>query len=207
MNNELTNEQSDALREILSIGAGNAATALFQMIRERVDIQVPEVKLCRIEDGAEIVGGAENLVAAVTLKLLGDATGVLLFLFEKNDAIKFANILLGEKRAGTKTLAEMGQSALKETSTILSGAYLAAMSKVLTMRFLVSSPQLTQDMAGAIIDDLLIGVSGMADQALIMETQLFVKREKVKAYFMFMPDKDSLKKILSAMGVWNSVES
>lgn len=201
MTNQLTPEQTDALKEIVTIGAGNAATALSQMIKKKVIIDVPKVNLISIEESADVFGGAETLVTTVYLQLLGDISGVILFSFKKDEANHLADMLQGFDIGKTRVLNTMAQSALKETTTILSGAYLNAMSKLLNMRLLVSSPGFAQDMAGAVVDAILAETSKEADYAIIMDTELSITSEKIMAYFFFIPDMESLDKIMEAMGV------
>ena len=55
MNDKLTQEQMDALREIVTIGAGNAATAFAQMIKKKVNIKVPKANFSPISKAAEIL--------------------------------------------------------------------------------------------------------------------------------------------------------
>ncbi|MDD5773901.1 MAG: chemotaxis protein CheC [bacterium] len=205
MENELNQDQKDALREIVSIGAGNAATALSQMLNKKINIEVPKVNFSTIEKAVELFGDAEALVIAIYLQLLGDATGVILFPFFKKDACKLVGLLLGRVKQ-TNVLSDMEQSALKETMTIISGAYLSAMAKLLKMKFLVSSPALAEDMAGAIIDNILIETSKEADHVILVETEFTVVDEKILANFFFIPDMLSLGKILNAMGVGTNAE-
>lgn len=200
MNNQLSDESRDALKEIVSIGAGNAATALSQLLKQKVTIVVPKVNLASIDKAQDIFGPAETLVATVYLQLLGDASGVILLSFKKDDALRLADMLMGKEPGASKVLGEMGESALKESATILTGAYLAALSKLLKMRFLISSPAMAQDMAGAIVDNILIETSKEADYTLAIDTELEIINEKVTAYFFFIPDKQSLEKILRAIG-------
>lgn len=200
MNSELSSGQKDALKEVVSIGAGNAATALSQLLRQKVNIIVPKVNFSSIDKAQEIFGPPETLVATVYLQLLGDASGVILFSFKKEDALRLSDMLMGKEAGKSKILSEMGESALKETATILSGAYLAALSKMLKMRLLISAPVMAQDMAGAIVDNVLIEVSKEADYTLVIYTELEITSEKVTAYFFFIPEKESLEKILRAIG-------
>ena len=76
----------DVLTEIGNIGAGNATTALSQLINTRIDMRVPQVKLLSFAELAEIIGGAETLVAGILLNLEGDIDGSMLFVLERNDA-------------------------------------------------------------------------------------------------------------------------
>ncbi|MFH1790869.1 MAG: chemotaxis protein CheC [Candidatus Omnitrophota bacterium] len=197
----LNDSQKDALKEMISIGAGNAATALSQMLGKRIDINVPKVHMVSVDRAHDVFGDAESLIVSVYLQLLGDASGVILFSFKREDASRLANALLGREQAGANMLNEMAQSALKETATILSGAYLSAIGKMLKMRLLVSSPGLAQDMAGAMIDDVLIETCKDADSAMIADTEFIIRDEKVVTYFFFIPDTGSISAIMKAMGV------
>ena len=47
----VTNNYLDVLREIGNIGAGNAMTALSQMLQSKVDMQVPQVRLLEFSEG------------------------------------------------------------------------------------------------------------------------------------------------------------
>ena len=55
----------DVLTEIGNIGAGNATTALSQLINARIDMNVPNVAMLAFDELAEIIGGAETLVAGI----------------------------------------------------------------------------------------------------------------------------------------------
>ncbi|MBU1922594.1 chemotaxis protein CheC [Patescibacteria group bacterium] len=201
MQNKLKQEQIDALKEIVSIGAGNAATALSQMLKRKTNILVPKVTLAPIDKVALVFGGAELLVTAVYLQVLGDVSGVILFSFHKDDATRFADLLLGQSLGKTKVLNEIARSALKEASTILTGAYLSALAKLLNMRLLISSPALAQDMAGAIVNNILAETSKEGDYSIVIDSEFEIVDQKVMAYFFFIPDKESLDKILKAMNV------
>jgi chemotaxis protein CheC len=53
----LKNLEKDALREIANVGAGNAATAVSQLIGTRILVEVPKVSLIRVQDLPEPLGG------------------------------------------------------------------------------------------------------------------------------------------------------
>lgn len=195
--------QIDALREMVNIGAGNAATALSQMIKKFVNIDIPQVTFCEVEKAPSIIGDPQLLVAAIYLELLGDASGVILFSFPKLQANRLADILLGKPAGTTRILNEIGQSAIKETATILVGAYLNAISKLLGLRLLTSAPGFAEDMAGAIIENVLVESGKDADKCFVVNTDLMIVEEKINAVFFFIPDKESLNKIFHLMKVNN----
>ena len=55
----------DVLTEIGNIGAGNATTALSQLINAQIDMKVPKVEMLTFTELSEIIGGAETLVAGI----------------------------------------------------------------------------------------------------------------------------------------------
>ena len=59
---ELTNQYYDVLKELGNIGAGNATTALAQMIDCKVDMSVPQVQLLDFSKLGEIVGGEDEIM-------------------------------------------------------------------------------------------------------------------------------------------------
>lgn len=201
MNATMTDDQIDALREIVSIGAGNAATALSQMVQMKIDISVPNVDFLPLDQAAGIFGGPEALVTAIYLELLGDGSGVILFTFKKEDALLLADCLIGSARGSTKVLSDMTRSALKETATILCGAYLSSLSQLIDMSFLMSAPGIAQDMGGAIIDAVMAETCKKADYAIIVNTQMTIVDVEVMAHFFFIPESDSLEEIMKKIGV------
>ena len=57
--NDLTPLEIDTLREIGSIGSGNAATALSQLLKREIRITLPEVRIMGYNEAIEWIGGPE----------------------------------------------------------------------------------------------------------------------------------------------------
>lgn len=53
----MDNFEFDVLTEIGNIGAGNATTALSQLINTRIDMNVPRVKMLTFAELAQVIGG------------------------------------------------------------------------------------------------------------------------------------------------------
>ncbi|MCK5346190.1 MAG: chemotaxis protein CheC, partial [Candidatus Heimdallarchaeota archaeon] len=73
----LTDAQVDALCEMGSIGSGNAATALSQLISELIHISVPAVKLLPINQVAEVLGGAGKETYIIYLDVESKVSGTM----------------------------------------------------------------------------------------------------------------------------------
>lgn len=193
--------QLDALKEIGNVGAGNAATALSQIINRKIDMTVPQVAILPLGDVPDVVGGPEVLVAGVYLRVFGPAPGSILFLMPQDSAFYLVDTLMGRHEKSTHTLDEMDASALLEIGNILAGAYLNALSYFTKFTLLPSIPALAMDMAGAILSVILIQLGQMGDHALVIETEFTTDNDGVKGHFFLIPDPGSLGTILQAIGV------
>jgi len=198
---KLTTIQLDALKEVGNVGAGNAATALSQIINRKIDMTVPEVAILPLGDVPDVVGGPDVMVAGVYLRVFGPAPSSILFLLPRDSAFALVDMLMGRERGLTSTLDSMDESALLEIGNILAGAYLNALSFFTKFTLLPSIPALAMDMAGAILSVILIQLGQMGDHALVIETEFSTESDGVKGHFFLIPDPGSLGTILSAIGV------
>ena len=71
--------QIDALREIGSIGTGNAATALSSMLGIEVRIPLPEVQILEFNAAVEKLGGFETIAAGIISDLRGEINGLMTY--------------------------------------------------------------------------------------------------------------------------------
>ena len=201
-NNESMDDiEFDVLTEIGNIGAGNATTALSQLINARIDMRVPKVELLTFAELAEVIGGAETLVADILLSLEGDIQGSMLFILESNAARLLVQQLMGCKDDSTEQFTEMETSALQEIGNIISGAYLSAISSLTNMLITASVPSLAFDMAGAILSVPAIEFGKLGDKALLIESQFKDMDVDISGYFILIPTLDSYSKILKSLGL------
>ena len=199
---ELSHVQLDALKEISNIGMGHAATALSQMIGQTVRLRVPQVTVTEISQVPEHLGGAEQLMVGITMQVLGDARGSIMLLFPQESAHRLLCSLLGHQDRG-HTLSEEDVSALKEVGNILASAYLNALGNLLKKVLIPSVPLLANDMAGAVVDNVLIELSRSGDLAMMVETDFSggQDREKtIRGHFFLLPDPATLDIFVNLVG-------
>lgn len=196
---EMSNEYFDVLKELGNIGAGNATTALAQMMQTKVDMSVPRVQLLEFKDLGEAMGGEELVMAGIYLAIEGDINGSIMFLLEKKAAKHLVGKLMGMDSEGDD-FSEMEFSALKEVGNIITGAYLNSLSSITNLMIQPSVPDLTVDMAGAIISVPAIEFAALGDRMLMIQTQFFDEMV-LDGYFILIPDLDSYGKMLAALGI------
>lgn len=190
----------DVLKEIGNIGAGNAMTALSQMLQCKVDMKVPQVKLLSLQDIGAMVGNEEQLMAGVFLGVEGDISGSIMFLIELEAAKNLIKKIMMGYSSGADTFDEMEMSALQEVSNIITGAYLNSLSMLTNLKIYPTPPSTSIDMAGAILSVPAIEFGALGDKILLIQSQFYDEVE-IDGYFVLIPDMDSYKKILSSLGM------
>lgn len=198
---DLSPVQLDVLREIGNVGAGNSATALSQLINRRIDMNVPKVSVVPLDEIPDLVGGPETIVVGVFLRVYGKAPSNILFLMPKDSAFYLVDALMGKESGETTHLDMMAESALMEIGNILAGAYLNALYSFTNLSLIPSIPALAMDMAGAILNVVLVQLGQMGDHAMVIETEFLAEDDELRGHFFLVPDPGSMEMILSAVGV------
>ena len=198
---KVTENYFDVLREIGNIGAGNAMTALSQMLQCKVDMQLPQVKLLEFKDVGALMGGEEQIMVGIYLAVEGDITGSIMFLVKQDSAKHLVNkIMMGMGGSEGPGLNEMELSAMKEVSNIITGAYLNSLSALTNLKIYPSPPELAVDMAGAILSVPAIEFGAIGDKILLIQSQ-FYDDTMIDGYFILIPDLESYAKILRSLGM------
>lgn len=196
---KMTHEYYDVLKELGNIGAGNATTALAQLLNCKVDMKVPQVRLMSFQEVGAMMGGEEQVMAGIFLSVEGDITGSMMFLVEKKAAAHLVSKLMGME-VDENNFSEMEISALKEIGNIIAGSYLNSLSALTNLKILPTVPELCVDMAGAILSVPAIQFGVIGDNILLIQTQ-FTDEYELDGYFILLPDLESYEKILSSLGI------
>lgn len=195
---KLDDRTIDILTEVCNVGAGHAATALSQMIGKKVLLEVPRVQLEDIRNVPDMAGGSSSLVAGLIFRILGEANGTIFMVFPEESARTIISLMTGTK-GEVDMNDEMNISAMKEVGNILSSAFLSAISQLSGLSLIPSVPGYAWDMAGSILDSVLIEISRLADRALVIETQFLEIGENIESHLFLLPDPHTLHATLKAV--------
>lgn len=191
----------DILKEIGNIGAGNATTALSQLINKRIDMGIPRVNVLEFKELAEVLGGAENPIVGILLGVEGQINGMMMFVLEQRSAHNLVNMLMGRDMESFGDFTEMDLSALNEIGNIIAGAYLSSLSSLTNLKIIATVPYMAIDMAGAILSVPAIEFGKIGDRALLIQTDFGGELERVFGYFILIPDMESYGTILKSLGI------
>ena len=198
---ELNALELDTLREVGSIGTGNAATALSELIGQEVRIQSPEVRIMGYNEAIEWIGGPEEITAGVLVRLSGQMSGVMLSV----QKLDFVNLVLesmmGKRVSDYFGLYEMESSALIEVGNIMISTFINALSGLAEVNVELSVPAFTVDMQGAIMAVPMALYGGQSDYILTIGGRYICNGKEVPCRLLMSPDIRSLNFLLRKLGV------
>lgn len=200
-NRAISESHLDVLKEIGNIGLGNAATALATMVNKRIDMAVPQSRFLLLDEIMELLGGLEEVVSCVSLRLTGDVPGQILFLFNPDSTFNLIDMLMGKEQGATQQLDEMGESVVKEIGNVLTGSFLSAISTMTGLNMIPTVPMFATDMLGAVISTSMIAGGYVEEQILMIETLLFEDQEQIKGHFLLIIEQGSLHTLFSSLGL------
>lgn len=202
----LSDKELDYLREMMNIGAGNAAMALSQMLGCRMDVDIPRVHQLSAKEVPSVVGAHDLPVVCVKMSMIGDCTGEIFFVVPENAKAELARLaekaLLG---AASERAAEI--SALEEIGNIMAGTYLAAIHDFCKLNIYHSVPVASIDFFQSLIDELLAGFSLRSDRFIVIEHELAIVIESevaaderwIRVFFILFPSVDSARTLVESL--------
>ena len=198
---ELSSLEIDTLREIGSIGTGNAATALSQMIGKEVRITLPEVRIMGYNEAIEWIGGPEQVTAGVLVGMSGQMSGVMLSV----QKLGFINLvleqMLGHPIEDYHQLDELGKSTLVEVGNIMISTFINALSGLSNISVNLTVPAFAVDMQGAILSVPMAAYGGMSDYLMTIGGNFVCEEEQVPCRLLMSPDLRSLSVLFRKLGV------
>lgn len=198
---ELSSLEIDVLREIGSIGTGNAATALSQMLNREIRITLPEVRIMEYNEAIEWIGGPELISAGVLVKLGGQMNGIALSLLQ----LDFVNLIMGS--LGLETIGEYGElteisnSALVEIGNIMISTFVNALSGLAGINIELTVPAFTVDMQGAIMLVPMAEFGVHSNSIMTIGGNFVCDGKQEPCRLLLSPDIRSLNFLLKKLGV------
>ena len=93
--NQVNDMYVDVLKEIGNIGAGNATTAMANMLNIRINMDVPRVELLTFQELGSAICPEDESIVGIYLEVTDDITGSMMFLMKLDSAHYLVNKLMG----------------------------------------------------------------------------------------------------------------
>lgn len=191
--------ERDTLKEISSMGASHAANSLSAMIGESVEITVPDLDIINAEEIPNYLGGHENLMAGIFVKLAGELDATLMILIPYHASLELADVVMGREVGSTESLGEMDVSAIQEVGGIMSSSFANAISDFLGFKIIPTPPAFACDIAGAMLDFLTVEIGQRVDKTIFFHTTFRSASNEISGHIFLAPEERALKKVLDAI--------
>lgn len=198
---ELNEMQRDVLKEVGSIGTGNAATALSQLLSKTVRMTVPDVRVLGYDNAVSLIGNPEEIIAGILVYMTGEINGVMLYI----QKLDFINLILesvcGETIEDYPMLGNFEASALEEIGNIIISSYINALSKLTGLSINLSVPAIAVNMLGAIVTVPMAELGYQTDKVMIIDGKFISGGKELSSNLLMMPDMNSLNILLEKLGI------
>lgn len=198
---EMNEMEKDILKEIGSIGGGNAATALSSLLSAKVNMLVPRVEILEFNEAMEKLGHPEDIVAAIMVEMTGEVQGIMLFTApeEFTDEVLFR--MLGKTKVSLMELGEIDTSVLTEIGNIVISSYINALSALTGVAVELSVPQFAVNMLGGIMSLPMAMMGQHSDRIMMVTGEFDIDGKALKSGMLLLPDVNSLNILMKKLGV------
>jgi len=163
--------EMDILREIGSIGTGNAATALSELIQQKISVDVLDLHIVPPIQVPDILGLGNMPAIVVYEPLPGDAGCDILLVFERDEVKKLLSIMMQASFGSEEVDEAMEATAVEELGNIVLGAFLSAISDFTGLTLVPVPPKHKIEIFDAILDGFLAKLCLQRKDAVLFKTR------------------------------------
>jgi chemotaxis protein CheC len=201
---DLTPVQQDALVELINIGFGRAAASLSKLTGHRVQLQVPEITMCPIEQmAAHLRPLLQNEeVASVHQIFSGPVEGDALLVLDQNSAAILKELLTNEPALPLE-IDRSAREVLTEIGNILLNACLGTFGNLLKVQVSFSVPHLALETLEGIVGSIAVGRQGLR-YALIVHAAFRLRDSSLTGYLVIVLGVASIERLIRALESWEA---
>jgi chemotaxis protein CheC len=189
----------DVIREVGSIGTGNAATAISQLLGAQVRITLPDVRVLGFNEAVHSLGHPEEQVAAILVEMSKDMEGMMLFLMKMDFIQSVLHDMLGMEVSTFAQLDELAISALTEVGNIMISSYVNSLSGLAGMDIQLSVPALSINMLGAILSTPIIEFGYETNQIMMVTGKFILNDQPLESSLLLLPHLQSLENLIQKL--------
>jgi len=189
----------DALGELFNVGLHRAAASLSEITGQRIDVDMPRLIICPIEEIekplAELVGGE---VATVHQMFGGAVAGDAVLLLEHDKAAELTKLMTAGEAAIGGRLDQSAREVLAEIGNIVLGACLSGFGDMLDLPVSFQVPRIHIESLKQILRSLRVSTNEV-QYAVIAATQFRLSTLAVDGYLVVAVGAKSLTRVSQAL--------
>lgn len=199
VNRCFSEEELDFLREMMNIGAGNAATAFSEILGCQVDLIIPNVYKLSIPNMFSIFHDPYVLVTCAKMEMHGDVRGNLFFIVQENQKRSLIRLVEKTLLKSNEYAAYLDHSLLGEIGNIITGAYLTAIHDFCGLKIYHSAPILTIDVLQSILDKSVVTLNHQVQEVILIENEFIIIGKHIVTFLLIFPSKESFRVLIDSL--------
>ncbi|MFW5895210.1 MAG: chemotaxis protein CheC [archaeon] len=204
----LTEEQKDTLREIGNIGSGNAITALSQLIKKKIDVDLTDVGIVAYNNLSSQFGNPQEKVCGIFSHIKEPSQSTILQVFELNPLMKVVANLAGKdsqldpNEINKKSdLDDFALSTVEEMGNIMAGHYASALADLTGAKMVIDKPEFAMNEARKLGKFLGQELESISEFLVLIKTSIRIKDLELNGVFFFIPDINTVKNMFNNLGI------
>ncbi|HEY1307584.1 MAG TPA: chemotaxis protein CheC [Vicinamibacterales bacterium] len=201
----LTALQQDALVEVINIGFGRAAASLSKLTGQRVQLEVPQITMCPLDELSDTLRPmVQNEVATIHQIFSGSVAGDALLVLDEHSAAILKELLTNEPAMPLQIDAS-AREVLTEVGNILLNACLGSFGNLLRVQVSFSVPHLTLETLEGVVRSVTVNRQGLR-YALIVHAAFRLKNSSLTGYLIIVLSVASIDRLIRAIEQWEGGE-
>jgi chemotaxis protein CheC len=197
----LTTAQQDALIELINIGFGRAAAALSKLTGHRVQLEVPQVVMCPIDEMADRLRPMlADEIATVHQIFSGPVNGDAMLVLDQHSAAILKELLTDEPALPLE-IDRSAREVVTEIGNIVLNACLGTFGNLLKVQVSFSVPHLTLDTLESVVGSVAVERQGLR-YALIIHSSFRLRNSSLTGYLVIVLGVASIERLMQALELW-----
>ncbi len=197
--------QKDALVELLNIAFGRAAASLSKLTGHRVQLEVPQISMCPIDELADYLRPViTDDLASVHQIFSGSVVGDAFMLLDGKSASILKELLTNEPAMPLEIDAS-AREVVTEVGNIVLNACLGTFGNVLKVQVSFSVPHLSLESLEGVVGSVAVGTEGLR-YALIIHAAFRLRGSSLTGYVVIVLSVGSIDRLLRAVDQWEAAQ-
>jgi len=199
--NFYSEEYKDYFEEMMNIGAGNAATALEQILRRKFDMFMPSIHVVPSTKAISVLGDVSRPVTCVKMGLFGDIRGEMFFIVPSEHTTRLIEVAQHSIDRENKKGDTRDYSVIAEVGNILAGVYLTAIHDFCNLSIYHTIPVFAEDMIQSLMDETIAKIS-IKDATIIVIINKFLTspedKNPIETFLLMIPFSNSIEPLMNS---------
>jgi chemotaxis protein CheC len=190
---QVTDKQLDGIKEILNIGFGRSASVLYKVVKKKVVLKVPVIKVVTLSEAINALNkGNENELSVVSIIFHGEIKGKLQLIFSTENAKTLVDYITPKNHA-VREIPDFFPGTMTEIGNIVLNALIGSIGNILQTRFKYNIPNYVECTS----ENLTSDYNSDINHFILAESNFVIKNINVEGSILIMFEEGSFEQLIN----------